>query len=83
MTLTEALGAVRYVVDARGEKTDAILPVEAWKTLVTTWEKTLQLLEDQDDRALLRTWLEQRAAGKVDMMPLEELERDLEADGFL
>ncbi|HEX9731078.1 MAG TPA: hypothetical protein VGG06_03730 [Thermoanaerobaculia bacterium] len=51
--------------------------------MITTWEKTLQLLEDQDDRALLRTWLEQRAAGKVDMMPLEELERDLEADGFL
>lgn len=83
MTLTEALGTVRYIVDAKGERTDAILPLEAWTTLVQAWERTLGLLEDQEDRALLRDWLEHRAAGKTDMMPLEELERDLEADGLL
>jgi len=83
MTVPEALRNVRFVVDSEGEKTDAIIPLAAWRTLVTAWRKSLQRLEDQEDREILLHWLEKRAAGGAEMIPLEELERELAADGLL
>jgi hypothetical protein len=83
MTVPEALRNVRYVVNSEGERTDAIIPLAAWQTLVASWRQSLQRLEDQEDRAILLQWLEKRAAGGVEMIPLEELEQNLAADGLL
>jgi len=83
MTVPEALQNVRFVVNSQGEKTDAIIPLAAWQTLVASWRQSLQQLEMQEDRAILLQWLEQRAAGSAEMIPLEELEQELAADGLL
>jgi len=83
MTVADALGKVRYVVDGAGERTDAIVPLAAWKALLGAWQQSLEKLEDKEDVALLATWLKKRAAGKAEMIPLEDLERELAADGLL
>ena len=51
MTPPEALKSVRYVVDAKGERTDAIIPLAAWKALLAAWKRSLELAEDQEDLA--------------------------------
>lgn len=76
MSITEALTNIKYVVNASGAKTEVVLPIE-------TWQQLIQLVEDQEDSALLREWLERRAAGKVEMVSLDELERELIADGLI
>ena len=83
MTIKEVLTTVRYVTDARGEKTDVLIPLAAWKALLTSWEQLMEMLEDQEDKAILQEWLEKRARGEVEMIPLEDLERELIADGLL
>ena len=83
MTPPEALKAVRYVVDAKGERTDAIIPLAAWKALLAAWKRSLELAEDQEDLEILERWLEKRAAGNAQMMPLEDLEAELAAAGLL
>ncbi len=83
MKLTQALRDIRYVVDSDGRRTDAVIPLKAWRALLTAWTKSLEKLEDQEDQAVLVKWLQQRAAGEADMMPLEQLERELLADGLL
>lgn len=83
MTLEEAILTVRYVVDSNGEKTEVLIPVETWKKLLATWEQLIQQLEDQEDSAIVKAWLEERAGGKAAMISLEELEEELRADGLL
>jgi hypothetical protein len=83
MTVAEAIGSVRYVVDANGEKTDAIVPLAVWKTLLAVWQQSVRLVEDHEDQSLLRDWLQRREAGEIDMIPLEDLEQELRADGLL
>ena len=83
MTVPEALRNVRFVVDSAGERTDAIIPLAAWQTLVAAWRQSLQRLEDQEDRAILLDWLDKRAADGAEMIPLEELEQELAADGLV
>ena len=83
MTPPEALESVRYVVDAKGETTDAIIPLEAWKALLAAWKRSLEMAEDQEDLAILERWLEKRAAGDAQMMPLEDLEAELTSAGLL
>jgi hypothetical protein len=83
MTLTEAFTAVRYLTDSSGEKTDVLIPLAAWKTLLASWKKLVELLEDQEDNAILQEWLEKRAAGEVEMISLDALEQELVADGLL
>lgn len=74
MTVREALGTVRYVVDAEGKKTEAIIPLPAFRTLLEAWkESLLDRLEDQEDLEVLETWLEKRAAGQAETIPLEEV----------
>ena len=48
--LQESLGAVRYLTDERGSRTDVVLSVDAWERLIA-WLETL------DDRRALDTWL--------------------------
>jgi len=83
MAVTEALATVRYVVDSSGEKTDVLVPLTAWKTLLASWKQLIELLEDQEDSATLQEWLEKRAAGEMDMISLDTLEQELIADGLL
>ena len=71
------------MVDSSGEKTDVLVPLAAWKTLLASWKQMIELLEDQEDSATLQEWLEKRAAGKVDMISLDALEQELIADGLL
>lgn len=83
MTIAEALTDIRYVTDTTGEKTDVLIPITTWKAMLASWQKLIELLEDQEDRAILQEWLEKRAAGEVEMISLESLEQELIADGLL
>ena len=83
MTIPEAFATVRYVVDANGEKKEAIIPLAAWKMLLAIWKKSMEVLEDQEDSAILKDWLNRRENGKVEMISLEDLEQELKADGLL
>ncbi len=56
--LNEVLSSVRYLVDAKGGKTDVVLSLSVWRNL-------LALLEDLDDRAVVREWLPRLHAGPV------------------
>lgn len=56
--LNEVLSSVRYLVDAKGGKTDVVLSLSIWGNL-------LALLEDLDDRAVVREWLPRLHAGPL------------------
>jgi hypothetical protein len=83
MVFPETLKEVRYLTDANGERTDVLIPLETWKTLLASWERLSEMLEDQEDRAVLQEWLAKRAAGEAETLSLDELEQDLRADGLL
>ena len=83
MTIAEALTTVRYVMDSNGDKTDVLIPLATWKTLLASWKQLIELLEDREDSATLQEWLEKRAAGEVDMISLDALEQELIANGLL
>lgn len=81
--MIEVLAAVRYVLDSKGDKTDVLLPMPVWEALLGSWHQLIEMLEDQEDRVIVEEWLEKRAAGEMEMIPLEELEKELIADGLL
>jgi hypothetical protein len=74
---------LRYVTDARGAKTDVLVPLATWEALLASWKRLIEKLEDEEDRAILREWLEKRAAGETETISLDDLERELTADGLL
>ena len=81
--VAKELRAVRYVTDANGENTDVLVPLQTWKLLLASWRRLSELLEDQEDSAALQEWLAKRAAGEAEAVSLDELERELAADGLL
>lgn len=83
MTLSETLASARYIVDAEGRKTEVVIPVEAWQHMLATYERLITLLEDREDREILSAWLASRAAKREDLISLDDLERELIADGLL
>jgi hypothetical protein len=83
MTITEALTRVRYVMDSSGEKTDVLIPLVAWETLLASWKQLIEQLEDQEDHAIFHEWLEKRAAGEVKMISLDALEQELREDDLV
>lgn len=83
MTISEVIAGARYIVDASGNKTEVVLSVQAWKRLLQTWERLADLLEDQEDQAVIKAWLAERATGSVERITLDDLERELVADGLL
>ncbi|HUV89168.1 MAG TPA: hypothetical protein VMY80_05920 [Anaerolineae bacterium] len=83
MTVAKVLATVRYVTDSKGETTDVLIPLTAWKALLASWKQLMESLEDQEDSAILQEWLTKRAAGKVEAIPLDTLEQELIADGLL
>ena len=54
--LGEMLTSARYLVDAQGGRTDVVLSLAVWKSL-------LRMLEDLDDREVVRQWLPRLKAG--------------------
>lgn len=48
--LGEIQSSARYVVDPEGDKTDVIVSL-------ATWEGLMAMLEDLDDREVVRQWL--------------------------
>jgi len=83
MKISESLESARYMVDTKGNRTDVVIPFETWKKLLEAWERLVDRLEDQEDRALLQEWLARRASGEKDTVTLMELEKELIADGLL
>jgi hypothetical protein len=83
MTIRETLASIRYVMNANGERTDVLIPLASWKAILASWKQMIELLEDQEDSAILRDWLEKRAAGETDTITLDALEQELVADGLL
>ena len=83
MTMRDALKNVRYVIDADGNRTEAIIPISAWKTFLALWQQANELAEDKEDASILRAWLDRRAAGDVETISLDDLEKELASDGLL
>jgi Arc/MetJ-type ribon-helix-helix transcriptional regulator len=57
--------------------------MSAWKVLLDLWKRSAELLEDHEDRTILREWLSRRQAGEADMVDVEDFEQELRADGLL
>ena len=83
MSAVEALATVRYITDAEGNKTDVLMPLATWEALVADWQEMAERLEDQDDAASARDWLQRRMRGEAAMITLDQLEQELIADGLL
>jgi len=83
MKISESFESARYMVDPKGNRTDVVIPFETWQKLLEAWERLVDRLEDQEDRAILQEWLARRASGEKDTVTLAELEKELVADGLL
>jgi hypothetical protein len=83
MRIAESLADVRYVTNPDGDRTDVIVPLSAWESLLAFLEEMTDRLEDQEDIALLQEWLQARAARKTNMISLADLEEELRHDGLL
>lgn len=83
MTLEEALADVRYVTNAKGERTDVLIPLTSWKEILASWKLMIEALEDQEDTAILHKWMEQRVAGEAETISLDTLEQELVENGLL
>ena len=64
-------------------KIDVLVPLATWEALLASWKRLMEMLEDHEDQAILREWLQKRAAGEAETITLEELERELIAEGLL
>ena len=83
MSIPKTLASVRYVTDARGEKTDVLVPLTTWEALLASWQQLVERVEDQEDRAVLKEWLAARASGETKTITLSDLEQELAADGLV
>ena len=54
-----------------------------WRKLLLAWKELVERDEDEEERAILKDWLDRRATGAVETVSLDELERELVADGLL
>lgn len=83
MTIPKSPTTLRYVTDSLGQKTDVLVPLATWEALLTSWTRLIERLEDEEDRAILQEWLKKIASGEAETISLDELERELVADGLL
>jgi hypothetical protein len=83
MTIPEAVTRVRYLTDADGERTHVLVPLSTWTALLDSWRQMILKLEDEEDAALLKEWLTERARGEAEGISLDQLEDELIADGLL
>ena len=73
----------RNPMEDKGEKTEVLVPLPGWEALLKAWEQLAGVVEDQEDRAILKEWLARRARGEAMAVRLEELKPELLADGLL
>lgn len=83
MRIAESIADVHYVTNSAGARTDVIVPLPVWESLLAVLEEMADRLEDQEDVTLLRDWLRARATGTAAMIPLADLEEELRRDGLL
>jgi hypothetical protein len=83
MRIAESMAAVQYVTNPAGKRTDVIVPLPAWESLLATIEAIAERLDDQEDVALLQEWLQERASGSAKMVSLADVEGELRRDGLL
>ena len=43
-------------------KIDVLVPLATWEALLASWKRLMEMLEDHEDQAILREWLQKRAA---------------------
>ena len=83
MRIAESIADVQYVISPAGERTDVIVPLLAWESLLATIEAMAERLEDPEDIALLQKWLQTRSSGSAKMFSLADVEEELRRDGLL
>lgn len=83
MATREAPHGVRYLTDSEGERTDVLIPLDTWQRLLSAWKEMAERLEDQEDLALAQAWLAAESEGRAKTISLDELKRELLADGLL
>lgn len=77
MRIAESLADVQYVINPAGERTDVIVPLPAWESLLAAIGAMAERLDDQEDIALLQEWLQRRASGSAEMVSLADVEEQL------
>ena len=83
MRIAESIADVRYVTNESGDRTDVLVPMSAWESLLTLLETMTEHLEDQEDIAALKDWLQTRTAGEGTTISLAALKEELHRDGLL
>ena len=83
MTWPESLSDVRYLTDPAGQKTDVVVPLATWEAMLISWDRMVAMMEDQEDREAVTEWLAQEASGEARTTSLDDLKRELVADGLL
>ncbi|MGK7878548.1 MAG: hypothetical protein AB4060_00360 [Crocosphaera sp.] len=77
MTFKEIKDNIRYVTNEKGEKTDVLIPLELWKTIVVKLSEPEEIEDSREE--ILNDLKQSLLDGKNDRtFPLEELwqERD-------
>jgi len=77
MKVTQAITSVKYVADAKGNKTDVLVPVEVWEALLASWKEMIDRLEDREDIGIFQEWMQQCQTGQLETISLEDLEQEL------
>lgn len=87
MTLPQALGPLRYALDAEGAVTDVLVPVETWKTLLAALKELLETAggsaQPAAEHATLRAWLDEHLTSKAERQALAAIEEELRSEGLL
>jgi hypothetical protein len=75
MTVTDTLADVKFVVGADGQPTAALLDIDTWRAIVA-------MLEEAEDRGLLRAYLTKRrnasTPADLGLIPWEQVEAELD-----
>ncbi|MFB2978282.1 hypothetical protein [Microseira sp. BLCC-F43] len=83
MTIKKCIKSVKYVANANGKKTDVIIPIEVWESLLASWENMVEALENREDAAIFQEWLHQKKNGELETISLDDLEKELISDGLI
>ena len=72
MTFKEIKDHIRYVTNEKGEKTDVLIPLELWKTIVIQLSENEEIEDSREE--ILKDLKQSLLDGKNDRtFPLEEL----------
>ena len=72
MTFKEIKDNIRYVTNEKGEKTDVLIPLELWKTIVIQLSENEEIKDSREE--ILNDLKESLLDGKIGKtFPLEEL----------